>query len=632
MIEKLRRIQESWVMKVVLGITALSFMSLFGVSSYVSQIGKNKPVVEVGDKRIYMSDILTQFRRDITAMQYVFGGNLDEKAAVSMGLFDNTVKNIISRAIVENASDDMGMSISDDAIRARIFSTPDFQDKDGKFDRRLFNTFLDRTGWNETQYIEAYRSDIKRDHVLRMVATEIYVPNILAENVYKKRYEKRTANVIVVNASDMKISTSPSEDELKAYYEDNKASYMIPELRSASIMVLTPDELLKTVEVSDSEVDALYNKNMGEYATPEKRSVNQMLFDEKDKSKADEAYKKLQAGEGFVKVASEVAGQSEKDTSLGLVGKDELIAESGEKVFSLSKGAYTAPFKSQFGWHIMQVVDVQKATKQDEKVVKAKLLADLKLQKAYDGLYGKAREVKDALGAGEKLEAIATKFNLPIIKINNVSYDDLSNGKAYNKEWPQVIKNSGLAGEIYNGVIGENSNLVETEGGMFMVRLDDIKDAEPKSLDTVKASLVKMWQKDEELKKTGEISAKIKEEIEKGASFADVATKYGLKSQTITLTHFDTDKLDATATARLFTLDKGEVDKVPTNDGYVVVRMTKSESPEPNQKEIANIKETIKKSEQKDFASSLIMDLSTRFKVKIDKAQIEDYKKGFMQQ
>ena len=179
-----------------------------------------------GSKRIYMSDILTQFRRDITAMQYVFGGNLDEKTAVNMGLFDNTVKNTISRTIVEGASDDMGLSISDDAIRARIFSTPDFLDKDGNFDRRLFNTFLDRTGWNENQYIEAYRSDIKRDHVLRMVATDINVPNILAENIYKKRYEKRTVDIINVNAANMKVTASPTKEELEGYYEDNKASYM----------------------------------------------------------------------------------------------------------------------------------------------------------------------------------------------------------------------------------------------------------------------------------------------------------------------------------------------------------------------------------------------------------------------
>ena len=52
MISKIRKYQDSWLTKAILALTALSFMSLFGISGYVNRAGKNRAVIKVDNMEI----------------------------------------------------------------------------------------------------------------------------------------------------------------------------------------------------------------------------------------------------------------------------------------------------------------------------------------------------------------------------------------------------------------------------------------------------------------------------------------------------------------------------------------------------------------------------------------------------
>ena len=49
--------QETWLSKFILILTAVSFMSLFGVSGYIGSAGKNRPVIKVDNYEVLQSDI-----------------------------------------------------------------------------------------------------------------------------------------------------------------------------------------------------------------------------------------------------------------------------------------------------------------------------------------------------------------------------------------------------------------------------------------------------------------------------------------------------------------------------------------------------------------------------------------------
>ena len=61
MMKQFRKVQDSWLGKSVLILTALSFVSLFGISGYISEKVNNKPVIEVDDIVITHDEITGRF-------------------------------------------------------------------------------------------------------------------------------------------------------------------------------------------------------------------------------------------------------------------------------------------------------------------------------------------------------------------------------------------------------------------------------------------------------------------------------------------------------------------------------------------------------------------------------------------
>ena len=73
MITKLRKAQDSWVAKSILVLTALSFMSLFGISGYINGAAGNRAVIKVNDRTVSQLDVNQQLDQEIRTAQKLFG-------------------------------------------------------------------------------------------------------------------------------------------------------------------------------------------------------------------------------------------------------------------------------------------------------------------------------------------------------------------------------------------------------------------------------------------------------------------------------------------------------------------------------------------------------------------------------
>ena len=91
----------------------------------------------------------------------------------------------------------------------------------------------------------------------------------------------------------------------------------------------------------------------------------------KEKSKIDDIYKKLKQGEDFAALAkqfSEDKSSSDNGGALNTFSSGELTSqEFEENSFALTQpGQISAPFESQFGWHIVKLIERKPVKKYDE--------------------------------------------------------------------------------------------------------------------------------------------------------------------------------------------------------------------------------------------------------------------------
>lgn len=527
MISKIRSFQDSWLVKGILILTALSFMSLFGISGYIGRSGANRPIVRVDDIGITHDEINYQLNEQVQNTKNMFGDNVEINDAMRNAMLLDIVQKNLINAILQKTAENNRVVISDELIRKIIYSQPEFMDASGQFDINKMRRMLSLTGWSEKKYIDTLRRDIIKQHLVHTPVMDITMPKFMDMYWAEIDGQRKTFEFTVIDPTKLKIDRKISEDEVEQYYQDFAPQFTEPESRDVSFVELSVDELAQTINPTEEEIKTYYNDNISQYVIPEKRHVLQMVFD--DQTTADKAEAALNAGGDFFKVAKDIAKQDKAITDLGKVAKDMLIADMSEAVFELKNGEYTLPIKSDMGWHIMKVVSITPKKETSLASVKNKIVAEIRKEQAYDQAGEVIAEIEDKLGAGTGLDEIATSYKAKINKIKNLK--DSGEARMVAKEHKSLVASEDFVETAFSYNIGEISQVMETETGFAILRVDNINEAKQKDLAEVRSEIEKLWAENERSAIAQEIVNDVTHDMENGDSFADVARRFELKLQ-----------------------------------------------------------------------------------------------------
>ena len=257
-----------------------------------------------------------------------------------------------------------------------------------------------------------------------------------------------------------------------------------------------------------------------------------MIFD--DEESAQNAYRSLQNGADFYKTAEE-AGQSKADTDLGYVTEEDLMEEIAQPVFELSKGAYTKPIQVGDMWQILKVADIKAASKVSHAEAVAQITKIIKDERLYDESYAQMVKIEDALGAGTDLAEIAKTYNADLLEVGGLAED--GSVKRVPQKIAESVKSVDFIDTAFSYNVGETSQVIETEDGFMVVRVDNVTEAHQQALQDVKPEIEELWATNERTAIAQEKINDVMHDLENGDMLAQVAKRYGLKlykSQPIT--------------------------------------------------------------------------------------------------
>ena len=120
MMTKIRSIQDSWLAKSILILTALSFMSLFGVSGYLSSAAGNRPIIRVDDIVVYQDEINNQYNQELQMAKSLFGDSLDISDTMKNAIMQSIVQKDLVNAVLQKTAEDW-MSASAMTLSAKLF-------------------------------------------------------------------------------------------------------------------------------------------------------------------------------------------------------------------------------------------------------------------------------------------------------------------------------------------------------------------------------------------------------------------------------------------------------------------------------------------------------------------------------
>lgn len=153
-------------------------------------------------------------------------------------------------------------------------------------------------------------------------------------------------------------------------------------------------KLLTSVKIEDDEVVSYYNENKESFKNPESVQASHILVKEEDE--ANKVLEEIKNGLSFEEAASKYSTCPSKARGgdLGFFAKGQMVPEFESAAFGMEKGEMSQPVKTQFGYHIIKLVDKKEATQSSFEQVQDQIRQFL-LGKKQNSLYlNKTTELK----------------------------------------------------------------------------------------------------------------------------------------------------------------------------------------------------------------------------------------------
>ena len=213
------------------------------------------------------------------------------------------------------------------------------------------------------------------------------------EQEFRRRNEKVKLDYVVIKPDDLQAKIKPSDADLAAYFEKNKARYTVPERRIVRYALLDPRPASRCMRILRRRDPQLLQQHHRHYKLPDRAHVAHILFKtvgktdaevEEIRKKAEDVLKKAKSGANFADLAKQYSEDTTKDKGgdLDWIVRGQTVPEFEQAAFSLPKGSISDLVKTQYGFHIIKVIDRQNARTQTLDEVRPGYLAALQQEKA----------------------------------------------------------------------------------------------------------------------------------------------------------------------------------------------------------------------------------------------------------
>src|SRR5271156_6784153 len=226
--------------------------------------------------------------------------------------------------------------------------------------------------------------------------------------------------------------------DLAAWFAKTSSRYQVPERRSARYALLDLSKLRAATPVSEDSLRAYYNEHIAEYKVENRAHVEHILFKTIGKTdaeiaeihqKAEDVLKQAKHGANFEDLAkkySEDDGTKPKGGDLGWIVEGQTVPEFQQAAFTIPKGSISDLVKTQYGFHIIKVLDHETAHTRTFEEVRDSILQPVLDQK----VSAEAEDISNQMAAAvrqsdrQSLDDLAKKFHLDVGETPPVAVTD----------------------------------------------------------------------------------------------------------------------------------------------------------------------------------------------------------------
>jgi len=624
MLEGLRVASQNWIgrtiMAVVMGVIVISF-AIWGVGDVFRGMTSQR-LARVGSGEVTVDQFRTAFQNDLRRIQQRLRRAVTAEEAHKAGMDLQVLERLITDVALDQKARQLGLAASDESVQRNIASEKAFQTA-GKFDAEKLKAVARDLGVTERNFLADQKMAYLRKSLLDIVTTGVEPPRLMVEAIHRFRNEARSVDYFVLPVSAAGAAATPSDEELKKYFDDREQTFRAKEYRKLTVLEVSPATVAKPADVADADARKLYDEVKAKrFGTPEKREVRQLVF--KTEQEAKDAIARLKGGADIDAMAAELK-RNPKDVDLGFVEQRDFgDAKVAASVFALPQPGVAEPVATAFGTVVSVVKKISPAitTKTYEQVAD-QLKAEVAQSKAAPEVRRLHEAVEDQRAAGKTLTEAAAAAGLKTRAIEGV--DDTGNGK--DGKAIDVPAGADLLKAAFASDIGVDNETVATrDGGYVWFEVNGVEPARQKTFEEVKGAVAEAMRAENGQKalnaKADEIVAKIK-----GGQSLDAAAKaLGLEVKRATdVKRAQRPDLATNTIVQFFEVAPGGSGSVSVDGGKLIFTVKDAQTPtfDPNSIESKTIAEQLKPALQNDLLEQYVGGLEKAMNVEINEKALK---------
>lgn len=333
------------------------------------------------------------------------------------------LRQILLQKEMEYESAQLGIRVSNDEIADRIRQIlPQAFNGEVPIPPDQYSSLVqNRTQMTVSQFEDVIRQGLLQEKFQKLVTDGISAGPAELQEEFVYRNQKVKLDYAYIKPEDLQSKISVSDSEAKDFFEKNKSKYQILEKRVVRYAIVDVNQIRQNLQITDTQLEDQYKQNAQSYAVPDRVHVEHILLTTVGKPDAeveeikkhaediDAQAKKGAKFEDLAKKYSEDPGTKDKGGDLDWIIHGQTVPEFEKAAFSLPKGAISDVIKTQYGFHILKIIDKEQAHTKSFEEVKPELLANARLN-----------------GAEKEAGNIADQLSREIRQSNKVSLDDLA--------------------------------------------------------------------------------------------------------------------------------------------------------------------------------------------------------------
>ena len=517
---------------VVIGLLAVSMLLYLVPQGPNSAETSSDVVARVGDQTVTLAEVhqkLDDIRRNNNIPKQV-------EALYARQILDQ----LVFQKEVEYEAKRMGITVSEkeraDRIRMYVptaFNGDTFVGMDA-YAREVQQRFQ----MSVPVFEDLVRTGLVEEKFRKLITDGISVGLPEIQDEFRYENEKVKLDYVLIKPDDLLGRVNADDSEVKAYYDKNKANFQIPEKRAARYALLDLAQLRQSVPLSDDELQTLYQQNIQQYQVPNRVHVEHILLFTTGKTDAEveeirkkaldilgQAKKKGANFEELAKKFSEDPGSKAKGGDLGWLMQGQTVPEFEKAAFSLNKGEMSGLIRTQYGFHIIKVLDKETAHTTPFEEVKDSIRAPLLLQK----VDAEAGNIADKMSAEIRqsnkttLDGLAQKYHLSLAESRPV---------AANEPLLELGNSQEVKDQLFRLRQGDLSLPIRTDRGYVVISVQQILPTHQGTLEEVREKVLTELKQQKAAQLAQARAKELERRVKAGEKFAPASKALGFDPKT----------------------------------------------------------------------------------------------------